>query len=488
MSTTFKIKVNKAILTYDCCSFSTMDPFFMAYFDVRNNPFRSSVCKNGGKYPSWSESFNLQFKGERCLTIEVFHENESLGKIEFDVKDCVNNTFEMDIEQPLAKMGKQTGTISFTLTAQKESGFSGGINFGNGNNVNNQINNNSTGFSNFNPNQTIQNNNGNNFNNPNPGFTPGFNSNINNTNNFNNTNNQVNTGGQNQNSGSNANFNNGTNFQNFNNVNNLNNQNNQNFDINYGGQYGINNLNNYGNNTTNNQGQFNIGLNNQIGMNNDVQFSHNGQSVPMMNNFSQPINNFEGNYQNNSNYPNFNNNNNSNFSYNNTNFGGSGINSKSLHYFKNPIYFQDSSRKIHRLDLNTGNWENVNNNTQEFFNRHHRAAELPDGSYLITGGEYNNQPSNNCTLFSNGYFARKDKMNVLRKAHSSIYMNGFVYVFGGFSNGGITKSCERYCFNQNNWQNTSNMIIPRAYTTPVVYGDNYIYLVGGMINSYNGVI
>ena len=70
-------------------------------------------------------------------------------------------------------------------------------------------------------------------------------------------------------------------------------------------------------------------------------------------------------------------------------------------------------------------------------------------------------------------------MNIPRKLHTSIYLNGYVYVFGGFSGDNIFNSVERYDVQNDSWNVIGNMNVNRAYTSLLRYGNDYIFIIGG---------
>jgi hypothetical protein len=152
-----------------------------------------------------------------------------------------------------------------------------------------------------------------------------------------------------------------------------------------------------------------------------------------------------------------------------------------LNYFKYPIFFQHNSKNIWSYDIVNAAWKQVNNPSQEFFGKYHRAAELPDGSYFLTGGEVNGQTVNTVRHFINGFFTQKQNMIFQRKAHCVVYTGGFVFIFGGFGTSGVMKTCEKFDLMKGTWTTIANMNYPRGYGTGVVYGENFIFLIGGFI-------
>jgi hypothetical protein len=198
-------------------------------------------------------------------------------------------------------------------------------------------------------------------------------------------------------------------------------------------------------------------------------------------------------------------NNSGNYSYTYTNkdndyqlgnniYGGSGLNVretiwyKTLTYPKNCLFFRNNTGNLFYFNFQTQNWTQINLQGHVFFPKFTRATELPDGSFLLTGGEYNGATVNNTFHFLNGLFKDKASMLVSRKAHSAIYLKGFVYVFGGFTDNGIINDCEKFDMNKGGWTNISKMSYAKSYTTPMVYGSNYIFLIGGFCSiKFDGV-
>src|SRR3569833_868278 len=84
------ITVNKAILSYDACTFGTMDPYFVAGLSTTKS-YRSFVRKDEGKYPIWKETFELEYANEDKLSFDVYHDKEYIGGVEVPVKDVLNS-------------------------------------------------------------------------------------------------------------------------------------------------------------------------------------------------------------------------------------------------------------------------------------------------------------------------------------------------------------------------------------------------------------
>jgi Ca2+-dependent lipid-binding protein len=71
----FIVTVNKAILTYDACTFGKMDPYFVCLLTSVKS-YRSKAKKDEGKHPMWMETFALEYAGEQNLSINIYHDKE----------------------------------------------------------------------------------------------------------------------------------------------------------------------------------------------------------------------------------------------------------------------------------------------------------------------------------------------------------------------------------------------------------------------------
>lgn len=539
--------VIKAIMINDVCTFSTMDPHFVATLaDNSRKSYKSTVRNNEGKYPTWNEGFNFvidDLEKEHELSIQLFHEKESLGFCEVDLKKVPLNKEvddELQIKYKFASNGKLK--VKFTLSGQEIK--QNNTNIISNNNTNNFSNNNQNSFNNdpfgiMNNNNNNNNNNFNNFNNFNNNnnskkevdynllYSNNNRIDWNNTSNLNNNNNQnINSwNNTNNNINNNNNFNNNNNSWN-NNNNNINNTNNSNSWNNTNNPYNNNNLNNnnlnnnnFNNNSNNNNfsnNNFNNLGNNNNNLNNNSNNNNQGWNVGN-NNFGISNNNVNWNMQNNNNsnwnsgsntlYVNNNNNNNSwnsqntnlnsneflnlstclytqnNYNYVDENFyqifsdnklppkhnvDKNTLNTqwwKSLIYPKNPLFFSHGGTSMYCLDLTLKKWVKVNNLSNQYFPQYHRITEIPDSSFLMSGGEVNSSTVTNSFHFIEGKFIPKENMNYARKAHGHIYCKGYVYVFGGFDNYGTIKNVERYDMNKGGWSEVTPMLVPKAYAT-----------------------
>ena len=106
----------------------------------------------------------------------------------------------------------------------------------------------------------------------------------------------------------------------------------------------------------------------------------------------------------------------------------------------------------------------------------------PDEKLIFTGGCYsiNGFPSSNCTEFVIKNIKKPKKkrpMQLKRYGHTSVYMNGFVYIIGGFSHKDIPNeqpctlnACEKYSVNTEcQWMHICSMSEARAFCSYVTF-------------------
>jgi hypothetical protein len=144
------------------------------------------------------------------------------------------------------------------------------------------------------------------------------------------------------------------------------------------------------------------------------------------------------------------------------------------------IYFRSDSTQILQYEIKANKWQALPNHNNFYFSKHFSTAQLPDNSYIITGGELNDVSLNTTHYYFEGNIIELAPMITARKGHNSIYFEGFVYVFGGFyEEKTIIKKCEKYDFRSKSWLPMSEMNFAKAYCNPILYKDRYIYLIGG---------
>jgi hypothetical protein len=108
-----------------------------------------------------------------------------------------------------------------------------------------------------------------------------------------------------------------------------------------------------------------------------------------------------------------------------------------------------------------------------------RATELPDSSFLITGGYAKGKFQKTTLHFYSNHYYKKNKMSVSRSNHCSIYHKGFVYCFGGLNNDGALDHCEAFDMNSDEWVPMPPMISGRFNAGCCKFGEGKAYIFGG---------
>ncbi len=236
---------------------------------------------------------------------------------------------------------------------------------------------------------------------------------------------------------------------------------------------------------------YNPKIDNKINLDQMNQNNLNNNNNSNFNNFYQMNQNNLNNNSNNNNFNNFNNNNNNLYNVNNNNNHQqmqTTLWQQWLNYSKTPLFFKSRTPEIYlgNLDSKTFNHSfNLNFNLPLYSSK----CEIPDCSIFVTGGDNNDDTINTCFIYNpNSGLLFKRNMNMARKLHNSIFLDGFVYVFGGYDGNNISNFCEKYDVKNNTWTGVSNLNVPRAYTSLLRYGKDYIFVIGGACGMGDEVI
>jgi hypothetical protein len=184
--------------------------------------------------------------------------------------------------------------------------------------------------------------------------------------------------------------------------------------------------------------------------------------------------------------PNFNQNQNSNYNYqNNQQSNPQQIQTNNYwqqfqFYSKTPVFLKSCTPFVFMGNFQTKKFEMTNQNNFSF-PLYSSKCELPDGTIFISGGDNQGENLSTCCIYNlnKNTLTQRRPMNYARKLHTSIYLNGFVYVFGGYNGNDIFNSVERYDLQNDTWSLSGNMNINRAYTSLLRYGNDYIFIIGG---------
>jgi hypothetical protein len=94
---------------------------------------------------------------------------------------------------------------------------------------------------------------------------------------------------------------------------------------------------------------------------------------------------------------------------------------------KNPIFIKHGSTQVYKYNKEKQTFENIINDEFSLlvFPKYHRYTELPDNSYLVTGGEFNGITLDTCSVITKKLFVEEKKnMYTCRKAHSTAFISG----------------------------------------------------------------
>lgn len=164
----------------------------------------------------------------------------------------------------------------------------------------------------------------------------------------------------------------------------------------------------------------------------------------------------------------------------NFNFNGIKDHDINLNYNKYMVFFQYDSINIFAFDFKSRIWQKCPNYYNFKMLSYFRVVQTPEFGFILTGGSYSDDNfSNNTYYYNDGYFIKKDGMKTKRRGHSSIYHEGYVYVFGGLTANGATELCERYNIDKNEWQPIQSLSKVRTLSSCCLFGKDLIYIMGG---------
>jgi len=169
-------------------------------------------------------------------------------------------------------------------------------------------------------------------------------------------------------------------------------------------------------------------------------------------------------------------------------------------YYDNNVYkqylhfFQHKSKFLHLLDLEESDkrqefdFQKIELNIDFKIPRWHRSVATPYGEIYLTGGvdtENTEKKLNSAYVydFNKRTLIPIKAMKLGRSGHALTYLDGYLYVIGGFSEDHeFTSRCERYNIRKDTWQEIASMNLPANNPCVCVFNDRYIYKFGGKIN------
>lgn len=153
-------------------------------------------------------------------------------------------------------------------------------------------------------------------------------------------------------------------------------------------------------------------------------------------------------------------------------------------YHRRFLYFVPKSNKIFEFDHTSKKYNEISKQTEILHPQDVQATELPDGSYLLSGGRdaESNEMTKAVVHFFNGeYFGRSDILTP-RVEHCTAYLKGFVYCFGGYNDTGVLSSVQAHDMNNDVWIDWGELKVARYRASVWKFDDHLIYLFGGWIN------
>jgi len=126
VSGTLVISPLTAKLTHDTESFGRMDPYVR--ISMGSQFKRSSVCNDGGKTPSWTDSFQLSHSGEDLISIEVWDKDDAskddlVGQGSVAFTTITSRGGKMNEWVTLTYKGKHAGEILLNITFTPAQGY-----------------------------------------------------------------------------------------------------------------------------------------------------------------------------------------------------------------------------------------------------------------------------------------------------------------------------------------------------------------------------
>ena len=151
-----------------------------------------------------------------------------------------------------------------------------------------------------------------------------------------------------------------------------------------------------------------------------------------------------------------------------------------MNHDKYMVFFQYDSVNVFAFDFQELKYSKCPN----FYNfkmlSYFRVAQTPEFTFVLTGGSQSDQSFSNGTYhYVDGYFYKQNDMHKERRAHCSVYHDGYVYVFGGLGFNGQLRHCERFKVAENRWEDIAPLAQERSLGSCCVFGKEKIYVIGG---------
>jgi len=173
---------------------------------------------------------------------------------------------------------------------------------------------------------------------------------------------------------------------------------------------------------------------------------------------------------------------------------------KTLNYFDTDIYkrylhfFQHKSKNLFLLDIDACEktkkfeFDKIELNIDFKIPRWHRSIVTPFGEIYMTGGVDVDQTDVKLNKsyvydFNNNTLIEVMNMHVGRSGHALVYLQGYLYAIGGFSQAKeFTRQCERYNIRNDTWEEIASLNVGSNNPCACTFNDRYIYKFGGKID------
>ena len=151
-----------------------------------------------------------------------------------------------------------------------------------------------------------------------------------------------------------------------------------------------------------------------------------------------------------------------------------------MNFNKYMVFFQYDSVNIFAFDFETRSFIKCPNYYNFKLLSYFRVVQTPEYTFILTGGSHSDNVFYKDTYhYKNGYFQKQKDMHNQRRAHCSVYHEGYVYVFGGLNTHGQTKNCERFHVINNKWEAIAPLTYERTLASCCVFGKDLIYVLAG---------
>lgn len=156
-------------------------------------------------------------------------------------------------------------------------------------------------------------------------------------------------------------------------------------------------------------------------------------------------------------------------------------------------FFQHKSNYLHIFDISKAQsskvgFERIELNIDFKIPRWHRSLITPFSEIYLTGGvdcEDSEKKLNDAYVYdySSQELIPIDPMKTRRSGHGLVYLDGYIYAIGGFSDAqDFTTKCERYDIQQNKWETIAALNLKANNPACCTFRNKVIYKFGGKLD------